>query len=85
MFQVGQECQSVCVVTTNDHATADLRNGKNTMTLAAVTESDSLSSSRQTVTSHLKLLPTSGSGIFRNVLEVSDLLYAHKLRHCALN
>jgi len=30
-------------------------------------------------------LPTSGSGIFRNVLEVSDLLYADKLRHCALN
>lgn len=50
------------------------------MTLAALTESDSLSSSRQT--SHLKLLPIPGSGIFRNVLEVSDLLYADKLGHC---
>ncbi len=58
------------VAITNNNATADLRVGINTgvhgtMTLVAVIESDSLSSSRQT--SHLKVLPTSGSGIFRNV------------------
>ena len=43
MLQIGHDFQIVCVAMTNNNATADLRNSTNTMTLAAVTESDSLS------------------------------------------
>ena len=43
MLQIGQEFQIVCVAMTNNNAAADLQNSTNTMTLAAVTESDSLS------------------------------------------
>lgn len=66
MVPFNHQCQRVRVAVTNSNATADLRNGINTMTLVAVTESDSLSSPRQT--SHLEVVPTSGSGLFRNVL-----------------
>jgi hypothetical protein len=66
--QVGQECQCVCVAIINNDPAADLQNSTNTMILAAVTGSDSLCSSMQT--SHLKLLPTSGSGIFGKEHEV---------------
>ena len=43
MLQIGQEFPIVCIAMTNNNAAADLQNSTNTMTLAAVTESDSLS------------------------------------------
>ena len=43
MLQIGREFPIVCVAMTNNNAAADMRDSTNTMTLAAVTESDSLS------------------------------------------